>query len=115
MLFNIFTPFNRFIGAYRRSRFLTDRRWHFSDKPTFEEVIENAPGNFYMRSRFLLRRLQEGCPLLLSKSDPGQPRGAAEDPGPGAASVWAWSLDVVDHQHFNLAFDCLQPEPELFL
>ena len=26
---------------------------------TFEEVIENAPGNFYMRSRFLLRRLQE--------------------------------------------------------
>ena len=81
---------------------------------TFEEVIENAPGNFYMRSRFLLRRLQEGCPLLPSKSDPGQPREAAEA-GPGAASVRAWSLDVVDHQHFNLAFACLQPEPKLFL
>ena len=32
-----------------------------------------------------------------------------------AASVRAWSLDVVDHQHFNLAFACLQPEPKLFL
>ena len=36
-------------------------------------------------------------------------------PRPGAASVRAWSLDVVDHQYFNLAFDCLQPEPKLFL
>ena len=63
---------------------------------TFEELIENAPGNFYMRSRFLLRRLQEGCPLLLSKSDPGQPREAAEDPGPArhqfGFGLWTWSI-----------------------
>lgn len=67
-----------------------------SENATFEEVIENAPGNFYMRSRFLLRRLQEGCPLLLSKSNPGQPRGAAEDPGPArhqfGLDLWTWSI-----------------------
>ena len=45
----------------------------------------------------------------------GQPRGGCGGSGPGAASVRTWFLDVVDHQHFNLAFDCLQPEPKLFL
>src|SRR5256885_1837767 len=50
----------------------------------------------YMRSRFLLRRLQEGCPLPFSKSDAGQPRGAGEDPGPARhqfdLGLWTWSI-----------------------
>lgn len=51
-----------------------------SDNATFEEVIENAPGNFYMRSRFLLRRLQEVAHYCSPKVTRANRAGLREDP-----------------------------------